>query len=457
MPKAFALSEVSLFYRGQQIFTDISLSAERGEIIAVCGTPENNKRYLVNVLTDTYAAPHTLSGQIMIDGAECQRLSAEEMRFMRMMNIAVLPAPKTVETLHMPVQKYITLPFRESVKKSKTEIVADTRRILELLGSGTTERIFKKSMHALSERDRMAIVYGSALATDPALAIITADTSGMTAEEADALYTLIIKVCKIKSIALLILTDDIAFARRHAEKIYVTRKDSIFPLEDASAHADYLTAMAESRALSLPIYGEKVLLEAKNAVLERHAAPANFVLHDKEIIVLPAKSAFSALSGKKNPSRGKLAVHGVPAKRSKNYKKSIMPIFAGMPIPPAATIGTVLKGYVSRPSQRTRIVQNYTALGLPVDYEKAPVPTTLYETLRLGLVCAAIAEAPLILLKDLDLLSSSIERYGILSLLVAVCAKTGTGAIVLSDAPDVREALLGNAAQPQEETLFAGI
>lgn len=460
MNKALLLEDLYLRVGGQQIFSEVNMEAVPGEIVAVCGTSGSYMHAFVQLLTRTHAAPYTLTGRLVVDGAEIERLTDEEMRFARMMNIAVLPDVNTARHLRMNVQKYLLLPFKESVKKTPHEILTDAKRIMQLLGIGNPERIFRKPMSALHVKDLRAVLYAAALSTDPAVAVAFADGADLSPNEADELYTLLIKVCKIKNIALLFLTGDIHFARRHGEKVYLAKNDRILPL-DGTAHPylRYLEDAAEMRTLDLPPHGESPLFTAVNAVPARGMQSMAFSLYKGQLYACTCKNGISIFSGRRSPVSGRMEADGIDIRKSKAYQKSCMPVFADMPQPPVRTFEEAICAYAVRPSQRMGTAQLYAALGLPADFGKKTLPANNpYEALRLGLVCAAISEARVILLSDIDLLPSAADRYDILSLAAAVCAHTGAGAMVFSGRTDVLHAAGTKftaedvSELPQEET-----
>ncbi len=442
MDKALLLEDLYLRVGGQQIFSEVNMEAVPGEIIAVCGTSGSHMHAFVQLLTRTYDAPYTLTGRLFVDGAEIERLSDEEMRFARMMNIAVLPDVETARHLRMSVQKYLLLPFRESVKKTPHEILTDAKRIMQLLGIGNPERIFRKRMSSLHVKDLRAVLYAAALSTDPAVAIAFADGADLSPNEADELYTLLVKVCKIKNIALLFLTGDIHFARRHGEKVFIAKNDRVLPLDGAThPYLSYLENAAEMRTIDFPPHRETPLLTAMNTVAEKGMQSLAFTLHSGQILAFTCKNGIPVFSGRRRPVSGSLHADGIDIRKSSLYQKGVMPLSASMPCPPVRTREEAVCAYAVRPSQRLGTAQLYSNLGLPADYGKAPLPTgNVYEVLRLGLVCAAIAEARVILLSDIDRLPSPADRYDILTLLSAVCASTGAGAIVFSGRTDVLHA-----------------
>ncbi len=440
MDKALSLKDFSLRYGNKQIFTDVNLEIMRGEIVAICGTSAGSLYHLPNVFLRTLPHPYTYSGTLLVDSAEIERLSDEDMRFVRMMNIAVLPEPNMVGKLNMQVQNYITMPFRESVKKSSGEILMDAKRIMQLFGIQTPERILKKRMSALSEKEIRAVLYAAALSTDPALAIAYTHTPDLSDEEKESLFTLLIKICKIKNIALLLLTSDIAFARQFGEQIYITKHDRLISLEGAShPYVSFLEHAFESAPIPQKIKDETALLRANHVLPARGMRRLDFTLHKGEIVSFACKNGVSIFSGKRKPVKGKILIGD--ASITKKFAKNVMSVSAKMPIPPVKTIDSIVCAYAVRPSLRQDTSQFYSALSLPYDYGKMPVDReSIFEVLQLGIVCAAFAEAKLILLSDIDSLARA-DRYELLTLLSAVCAKTGAGAIVFSSEEGVQRAL----------------
>lgn len=443
MDKALFLQDVYLRSEGRQIFSELSLEARRGEILAVCGTGASHMQYLVPLLTRTVPEPYSLSGILRVDGAETERLSEEEMRFARMMNIAVLPGCDDTKDLHIPVSKYITLPFKESVKKSVHEIITDTRRIIQLLGVTNPDRIMRKNISSLSLKDLRAVLYATALATDPAVAIVHADAPDMSPTESDELFTLLIKVCKIKNIALILLTSDVVFAKKYGEQVFLSKHDRILPLEGAAhPHLSFLESAAKMQTLSLPEPRENVLVTASNAVFARGMQSLDFSLHEGELLAFSCDKGISVFTGKKGLVSGSLTMQGTPFKKNKAFLKKTLPIYGNMPLPPVETVDEAMDAFAIRPSQRLSKEQLYTSLGLMPDFGKLPLSKcNLFDTLRLGLLLGAISEARLLLLTNLEQLDSAADRYEILTLLSAVIEKTGAGALVFSNNTDVLHAV----------------
>lgn len=444
MTKALHIRDLYLRHGGQQIFSELSLEAERGEIIAVCGTEGSHKSYFVNLLTRSYSAPYTLTGELFVDGAEIEKLSDEDLRFARMMNIAILPDTCDAEALDMTVLKYITLPYREKVKKTVHEIITDTKRIMQLLGVANPERVFNTRMSALHIKDLRAALYAVALATDPAVAIAFADAPDMSPNEADELYTLLIKVCKIKNITLLFLTADIHFATRHGEKTFIMENDRLYSLDDASSHPhlQFLTAATEMRTLFLPAPGDEALLSALHAVPMRGMQSLAFTLHKGEILGVACSEGAAYFAGNRRLISGSIQYKNVPIQKKKDYIQNIFSVHADMPLLPVHSAEESILAYTARPSQRKNLSQIYTSVGLSSDYGKTPTPPkSLFEVLRLGLVCAAVCTPEIIFLSDIDFLPSAADRYEILTLLAAVCEQTGAAALVFSDNTAVLHAL----------------
>lgn len=442
MNKALFLEDVSLRLGGRQIFSELYLEASRGEIVTICGTSSSHVHFLPALLSRTLPSPFTLEGTVLVDGAEIARLGEEEMRFARMMNLAVLPEIHSVNTRGLTVQKYITLPFKESVKKSIQEIMTDARRIMQLLGITDPERVMHKPLSSLSTKDKRAVLYAAALSTDPAVAIAFADTPDLSPTESEQLFSLLIKVCKIKNIALFMLTSDIHFARKYGERVYLAKKDRIFPLEGAShPYLHFLEAAASMQTRTPASHGEAIRLSAVNAVPVRGMKKLDFVLHEGEILAFPCKNPLPVFTGRRNPARGTLLAAEKPLKKNKAFRKKIMPVHLGMPFPPAPSVDAVATVYAVRPSQRLSTEKLYTALGLPADFGKLScTQKSAFDTLRLGLICAAMAEARVILLTDLERLAARADQYEILTLLEKVCAYTGAGALVFSNNTEVLHA-----------------
>ncbi len=432
MDKALILKNVSFRKGCRQIFTDINLEVGRGETIAITGAPSSNLSEFEDLLIGNRDAKNSFSGSVILDAAEIEKLSQEAFRFLRMVNIGVLPLNASIGNLKMSVQSYITLPFCESIKKTEREIILDAKRIMELLGVHDTEAIMRKKMNRLSQDDLRAVLYAAALSTDPCVALCYADVK-MAEEEKNSFFTLLIKICKIKNIALILLTSDLSFAKEYGEKVYFLNQDKILPYE-SSFDTEFLEQAAILHPLPKNELNAEDTIRVSHMKVKGHDDKLDFTLYKKEVVSLSLKNGALLFSGKKKPARGNIYADNVALPRNKSFQKSILHVSAAFPIIPAEKIKDLLSAFSKRPSLKDDMGRILDHLPLPLHFTEKPCkPNVLFETLYIGLLCAAMSEAKLILLSDIDSLTNNVEKYELLALLFAICDRTGAGAVVFTE------------------------
>ena len=433
MDKALTLKDVSFQKGNRQIFSNVNLEIGRGEITALLGAPSGNIGCFEDLLLRKTDAADSIIGSIILDAAETEKLSHEALRFLRMVNIGILPKNASAGTLRMTVQSYLLLPFRESIKKTKREILLDAKRIMELIGIHNTESILKKKMNRLSENDLRAVLYAAALSTDPAVALCYADIN-ISPEEKEALFKVLIKVCKIKNIALILLTGDAEFAKKYGEKVYLLQKNNILPY----TYDDFLENAARMHPISKNAITTEEVIRASHIKPSKRNEKTDFTLYKREIIPLSMDRGLPLFLGKKKPYRGNIYADNIALPRNKSFRKQIMHVSGKFQFLPAKTVGPLLSQFAKRPSLKEDMGRILDFLPLPEGFTDRPACcSTLFETLFLGLLCAAMSESKLILLSDMDSLSQKTEKYELLTLLSAICERTGAGAVVFSEDKDV--------------------
>ena len=428
MDKALVLKNVSFRSSNRTIFTDLNLEVDRGEVLAICGTPSGNLCKFEDLLLRNFGDRDFTEGSIIIDAAETEKLPYDSLRFLRMVNIGVLPKNASVGNLKMTVRTYLLLPFRESIKKSERDIILDAKRIMELLGVSDTEAILQKKVSRLSPNDLRAVLYAAALSTDPAVALCHADIN-MADDEKESFFTLLIKICKIKKIALILLTTDTSFAKTFGERVYCLQNTCIVPYTS--------DAFLDSAAAMLPIEknekSNEDVIRVSHIKATRQDEKLDFTLYKKEVVSLSIKKGELLFLGKRKPFRGNIYAENIALQRNKNFQKSIMHVTERFPFVPVEKVGDLLAAFSKRPSLKEDMGRILDFLPLPDGFAEKPLkPESLFETLYLGLLCAAMSEAKLILLSDIDLLTQKAEKYELITLLSAICKRTGAAAVIFS-------------------------
>ena len=434
MSETLLLEDVSLRYDGRQYLSEINLTAAPGEIVAICGTSGSHKDALIRLITRMYPSSYTLTGRLFVDHVETERLDENEMRYARMMNIAVLPQNNALDGIHKTVKQYITAPFRDDMKKNAHRILLDTKRIMQLLGVTDAERLLSKRLENLSAKEKRAVLYATALATDPAIAILTVSSLDAADADADAIYNLLIKVCKIKNTTLLFLTSDINFARKYGETVYMMHKDRLWAAEGAAhPYMHYLEKAASFAPFPALSPAEKAYITASKLVPRRGMETLDFTLHGGEIHAVPAKNALTVFSGRRRPWRGSLIFENKTLSKSRSFRKKSLLIRKGMLFPPAKNAASVLRafGNLKKEDDLSHIL---SVAGLPADYASMSTrDLSFYETCRLGIAAAVAAGVHTVLLYKPELLTDTADQYDILSMLHEVCEKTGMCALIITD------------------------
>lgn len=167
----------------QTVLHDINLDIYPGEFVAIVGPSGNGKSTLLNLLT---GIDHPSQGQVIVNGAELQKLSNEKLTRWRGANIGIvfqffqlLPALNLLQNIVLPMD------FLDRLNKGQRRERA--MHLLELVGlADAAERL--PSQVSGGQQQRAAIA--RALANDPPLIVADEPTGNLDAATADSVFDL---------------------------------------------------------------------------------------------------------------------------------------------------------------------------------------------------------------------------------------------------------------------------
>jgi putative ABC transport system ATP-binding protein len=202
-PPVLELRELVKHYRigdGEPVraVDGVSLSIERGELVALYGPSGSGKSTLLMLIA---ALLRPDSGSVLVDGREVSSLSEDEGARYRLRELGyvdqsldLLPGARAIENAAM---KLWLTDARGAERK--------VRPLLERLGLG--ERL-RHRPHQLSMGERQRVMIARALSTDPKLVLADEPTGSLDTARGRAVLELLRELCHEHQVAILLVTHD---------------------------------------------------------------------------------------------------------------------------------------------------------------------------------------------------------------------------------------------------------
>jgi putative ABC transport system ATP-binding protein len=182
---------------------DVSLTIEKGEIVAIVGASGSGKSTMLHVMGGV-DVPN--SGNVIIDGRDITRLSDEEMSVFRRRKIGfvfqayhLIPVLTVEENIKMPILLDHRKPDREYIE-----------HIMEMLGLKDRRKYLPNQLSG-GQQQRAAIA--RALANRPALILADEPTGALDSKNGNEVLTLLQDSVKKLNQTLVLITHNIDLAR----------------------------------------------------------------------------------------------------------------------------------------------------------------------------------------------------------------------------------------------------
>jgi putative ABC transport system ATP-binding protein len=176
----------------------VSLSAARGELVALYGPSGSGKTTLLELIAGLRAPD---SGTVLIEGRDVFAMSAREGATYRLHELGIIGQPSTL------------IPGARAVQNASLKLLlADVRkarpRIEPLLGQlGLGARLAHRT-EQLSMGERQRVMIALALSMDPRLVLADEPTGSLDSQRTREVLALLRELCQEREMALLLATHD---------------------------------------------------------------------------------------------------------------------------------------------------------------------------------------------------------------------------------------------------------
>lgn len=233
-----SLSEVSKSYQRPSLIrarqravpavTDVSLTLERAEILALVGESGAGKSTLTRLIL---GLEHPDVGQVCLDGADLAGLSGTQLRAARRRMHLILQDP--YQSLHpgMRVGRCVAEPLAIA-RVPRRSWAGLTASALEEVGLGPAGDVTGRFPHELSGGQRQRVALARALVGRPELVVADEPTSMLDASLRADILDLITAIRDSHAMAFIVVTHDLAMARHVADRIAVLQQGRLVECAD---------------------------------------------------------------------------------------------------------------------------------------------------------------------------------------------------------------------------------
>ena len=252
------INALSLAIRGTPILSDVSLSVQPGEIVAITGESGSGKSLTALSVMGLLPDGAEPSGQILLDGTDILQTPEPELCRMRgnamgMVFQEPMTALNPVQTIGAQVAETILV----HEKVSKSEARARAAEMLQRVGLKVGPERYP---HELSGGQRQRVVIAMAITLRPKLLIADEPTTALDVTTQARILDLLQGLVREFDMGLLLITHDLAVVADVADRIVVMQKGRVVedgPTQHLLTHMKhpYTKALfaASAHAVDLPV------------------------------------------------------------------------------------------------------------------------------------------------------------------------------------------------------------
>ncbi len=199
---------------GVTLVSDISLSVDRGEFVAITGPSGSGKSSLLYLLG---LLDRPTAGRVLLEGADTARLPAPDLAALRLARLGfvfqfhfLLPEFSALDNVLIPIR-------RRGVLQGE----AARMRAMGLLEALSLGDAAAKLPEQLSGGMRQRVAVARALANDPVLLLADEPTGNLDTKNAAAVFDIFARLAAEEGRAVLVVTHDADLARRATRRIHL--------------------------------------------------------------------------------------------------------------------------------------------------------------------------------------------------------------------------------------------
>lgn len=403
---------------------DVSFAMERGETLAVLGASGSGKSLTGRALIALPPRGIRYGGRVVFDGEDLFALPERALTARRGRDLAMIfQEPATALNPVMRIGAQIDEPLRIHTRLGAAERAAKVAVLLERTGLAAAGVTADRYPHELSGGQRQRVAVAIALALEPSLIVADEPTSALDSVSAARVLDLLFALAGETGAALMIITHDIAVARR-ADRTLVMAAGAVAEAGPtrtllAAPASEAGRALAAGAALALPprVGGPGgTVLEAQGVTVVRggrqvvRAADLTVAAGERLAIVGRSGSGKTSLARALVglvPSRGTVRLEGRPvAPDSPALRRAVTMVFQdpSTSFDPRHSVERIVteplfRSGLGRTEKRARAEAALASVGLPGVLARRPHAFSGGQRQRIAIARAIVAE-PRVLIAD---------------------------------------------------------
>lgn len=278
-PTVLTINELSVGFgrknRVEQVTSNVSLSINKGETLALVGESGSGKSVTANSVLKLLpkGSSHYMTGSINFNGIDILSCSERELRGIRGGRIGMIFQEPMVSLnpLHKIGKQLVeTLAIHRGMRQKKAEELAVSW--LNKVGIRHPEQKIKAYPHELSGGERQRVMIAMALINEPELLIADEPTTALDVSVQAQILDLLKELQQELGMAMLFITHDLSIVRRIADRVAVMKEGELIEVGESQAVFNepkhpYTIKLINSDPRGLPVEvsgSNKTLLDVKN-------------------------------------------------------------------------------------------------------------------------------------------------------------------------------------------------
>ncbi|NKE45205.1 ABC transporter ATP-binding protein [Roseomonas frigidaquae] len=219
------VQDLTVAFGAKTVVHGVSFTAARGETVALVGESGSGKSVTaLSCLRLLAGAGHNPQGRITLDGTDVLTAKGEDLRRLRggvagMVFQEPMTSLNPLHSVGRQVSEAVTLHRNLGGEALRLRVV----ELLTRAGFPQAEARLNAYPHQLSGGQRQRVMIAVALANDPALLIADEPTTALDVTIQAQILELLADLKRRLSMAVLLITHDLAIVRRHADRVVVMR------------------------------------------------------------------------------------------------------------------------------------------------------------------------------------------------------------------------------------------
>ncbi len=214
---ALEIEHLSVRYGETIALDDVSLRVAAGEIVALVGPSGSGKSTLAAAAMDLLPSEAIEQGVVRIEGEDLTTLSERRLQALRGGRVGIVfQEPATALNPALQIGRQIGEVLELHTPLGPAEIGGEVVRLLAWVGLDTSP---KRYPHTLSGGQRQRVAIAMAIAAQPVLLLADEPTASLDPVAQAEITKLLLSLVREGGMGLLLVTHDLALARRIADRI----------------------------------------------------------------------------------------------------------------------------------------------------------------------------------------------------------------------------------------------